>query len=206
MISCAIIGFGNWGKIIYKSILNNNSLQLKYIFYNKKINPKLVKKDIILSNNYKILNSGEIDLIFICANPDLNFKLTKHFLSKKINVFCEKPMAYKIDNIKQIIKLSELHKKLVIEDFIHTQNSNFVHFAKRFKTKYKKNNLETISFQFGNNGPIRENISPLWDWGPHIFSCLYILLSSFEKINLKKISLEKSKNGLKTNYYIELSD
>ena len=113
-------------------------------------------------------------------------------------------MAFKTENIKQIIKLSKQNKKLVIENFIHTKNSNFIHFVKLFKINFKKNIVETINFKFGNNGPIRKNISPLWDWGPHIFSCLYILLSSFEKISFKKINLERSKNGLKTNYYIEL--
>ena len=46
------------------------------------------------------------------------------------------------------------------------------------------------------NGPYRDGISPLMDWGPHAFGICYYLNSSLEIVDLKKVSQKKSEKWL----------
>ena len=83
MINCALVGFGRWGKIVYKSILKNKFLKLKYVCYNTKIEKNLIHKNIKITNNIDSIDFSKINLVFIAANPILNYKLCKFFFVKR---------------------------------------------------------------------------------------------------------------------------
>ena len=77
MINCALVGFGRWGKIIYKSIQKNNFLNLKYVCYNKTINNQIIDNNIIITNDINEIEFSKIALVFISADPNLNYTLSK---------------------------------------------------------------------------------------------------------------------------------
>ena len=95
-----IIGHGKWGKIISNQLLKLTDV--KFILRSK--------------DNYKDYIDN-IDWVFILTPDDTHYQITKFYLKKKINVFCEKPLCLKVDQGKELINLSKKNKvKLYIND------------------------------------------------------------------------------------------
>ena len=203
MINCALIGYGRWGKILYKNIYENKNLKLKVIFYNKSIDKKNIKSDVVLSKRYNNYNYQSIQLVFIAANAELNYKLCKFYLRKKINVFVEKPISISEKNLKELISIAKQNKCILHVDYIHLFNKNFINFSKIVKREIKKNLQANIKIKMGSNFFKKKKIDSFWDWGAHVFSILSKLL------NIKKIKVISFKknftNSYKVNYKIILS-
>jgi len=202
LINCALVGFGKWGKIIYKSIQKNNFLNLKYVCYNKTINKQIIDNNIIITNDINEIEFSKIDLVFISADPNLNYTLSKFFLIKEKNVFVEKPLATKMSQVKEILNLSRQSKLILHVNYIHIYNNNFIKFAKYFQTHYNKNIYQQLIFHFGSDGPVRKDLNTLWDWGPHVFSCLLLLIRRFDEFVIKEMKIKENNHKGKLNFYI----
>ena len=81
MKNVCLIGYGYWGKIVYKSL--------------KKI--KSIKKVLIIKSrkNKNTINLNNVDWVIITATNTSHFSLVKKYLNLKKNVFCEKPLTLK---------------------------------------------------------------------------------------------------------------
>ncbi|MDC3030213.1 Gfo/Idh/MocA family oxidoreductase [Candidatus Pelagibacter sp.] len=119
-IKIGIIGFGSWGKKIFKRLKKNKRIEIIFIETTKKKYSKLY---------------CEADWIYIATPFDTHFKIVRKFLLLKRNVFCEKPLSF---NKNQLSSLYNLAKKNKITLFVN--HIEFFKFKKK-KIKIKKNNL-----------------------------------------------------------------
>lgn len=95
-----VIGQGKWGQKVIKELQKISNI--KFIYNSK--------------SNYKKF-SEKISWVFILTPNESHYKIAKYFLNKKINVFCEKPLATKIYQAKNLIKLSDKNRcKLYVDD------------------------------------------------------------------------------------------
>ncbi len=95
-----VIGCGKWGKKIIKEL---EEISIIKFIYNSK-------------DDYKKFDKN-IDWIFILTPVNTHYRLAKFFIKKKINVFCEKPLTNKLEQAKDLIKLSRnLDCKMYIDD------------------------------------------------------------------------------------------
>jgi hypothetical protein len=95
-----VIGCGRWGKVIIKEL--NKISNIKFIYNSK--------------DDYKKI-SENIDWIFILTPDKTHYKIAKHFLEKKINVFCEKPLTIDFKKADYLINLSKkLKTNLYVDD------------------------------------------------------------------------------------------
>jgi virulence factor len=107
----AFIGIGNHSINNLYPILNYLNVDIKYIVsgsnetamsVNENFNNTIGTTDLDL-----VLNDPEINGVFICANPDSHFKLSKKVLKKGKNVFVEKPPCTTIDELKELIEIQK---------------------------------------------------------------------------------------------------
>lgn len=203
MINCALIGYGSWGKIIYRNIIANKNLNLKVIFYNKSIDAKNINSNIKISNNYIQFNYSKIRLIFIAVNSEKNYDLCKFFLLKKINVFIEKPITTNKKKIDELILLAKKNNCILHVDYIHLFNKNFLIFRKKVLNVMSINSKFNLKIIMGSNLSRVNQIDSYWDWGVHVFSILSNLISiDYQKLILLK---KKSKNSSKVNYVLKFN-
>ena len=114
-INTAIIGFGVVGKRRKFFIEKNKNYNLKYI---SDINFKknFLKKKIKFYKYYdEILNQKDLDVIFVTLPNYLAPIVTKKSLSKKLHVFCEKPPAKNLRDLKQVINIEKKNKGLKLK-------------------------------------------------------------------------------------------
>lgn len=150
-----IIGRGRWGKKVIKTLAQYSSV--KYI----------VGKN----TNYKKC-STDIDWIFILTPNNSHYRICKFFLKKKINVFCEKPLA---DSLRQAMKLYNIAKKnnviLYVDDIEMFKNKKIVFSINNSIQRKKKDK--------GSNYSLIERL---------FYHDAYLI---YEKLKNKKIKIRK---------------
>jgi len=184
-----IIGFGYWGKIIYKnlkilgyndiSICEINQVDLNQVF-NEDRN-KIVK-------NYKDL---DFDRVFVTTQTVEHFDICSFFIQKKIPVFCEKPLTESLTKSNILYELSEKFKTQLYVDWIFTKNEG-VEKIKEIINKKLFGELFSINMRSLNKGPVRFDVDSRIDLSVHDLSVVFFLLG--DKTITSKNNLDFKRN------------
>ena len=176
MKKVGVIGYGKWAKKVLPII------------------KKLCKVQFISNtkNPYKKQNL-KIDWVFVLTNNKSHYKIVKYFLSKRINVFCEKPLTESYINSKKLIDYSIKKKtKLFISEVELFKNKKI--------PKSDQFNIKRMKFE-----KIKKFSSPIiYRLAYHDF---YLLFENLKKETIKKISYKNQRKKMsikivteKTNY------
>ena len=113
-INCAIIGFGNIGKLQAKFLIKNKNTDLIYICEK---NIKIVQKNKNKYRNIKwplneneIFKDKRIDLVVISSYDNFHYSQILKAIKHNKHIFCEKPIC---QNLNQLRKINSLLKKNV---------------------------------------------------------------------------------------------
>lgn len=166
IINLALIGFGSFGKLYFKTIKKNDKFNLVNIFRKKKNNNSkfkiFSKKNIMLSN---------IDAAIVCTPVETHFKISKILIENKIPIILEKPAAKNMTEIKKLIKISKKNKTSVIINHSDLYNENLKFL---FSQKNLVGKISFVTANFGKYSLKYRNklYSPFKDWYPHIFASI----------------------------------
>jgi predicted dehydrogenase len=131
MIKVAIAGFGKIGRIRYEILSNDNDFQVIGIF-EKNINvliPEQIKR---YDNIDELILSGP-DAIFICAFNDVLASYTIKAIKYGIHVFCEKPPARSVEELKDVEKALSRSKSILKYGFNHRYHYSIMEAKKMIK-------------------------------------------------------------------------
>lgn len=160
MTTLALIGAGRWGKNYIKTIHSLPSCKLPDSF--------------IKTKNYKELFSFDnIDGVIIATPASTHFKIAKEFLEKGFNVLIEKPLTTNYKDALKLYGIIEKMKNVAMVGHIYLYNPAFLEVK---KLTHNIGQIKYISTEGMNYGPIRSDVSALWDWAPHDISMLIDLL------------------------------
>lgn len=170
MLNICLIGYGNWGKLLYKKL---NRIT------------KIIK--ILDSKNYSLKGLDKVDWIVIATPNKTHYKIIKDCLKIKKNVFCEKPLVFKYSQAIELYNLAEKNNsKIIVSDLSDYKRNIRIkkkeNLFKRFKNSREDNKMKTKRYDL------------LYRFAYHDIGYLY------KSIRRKKISLIKilsSKNFLK---------
>ena len=183
-----IIGYGYWGKIIKKNLLDLNFQNI-----------------IICDIRAGFLNYKEIEdvfAVFICTPLYSQFKIAEYFIKKKVHVFSEKIFTKKINYLKKIYYLSKKNNVHFQIGFLYLFNNNFFQ-IKEYLNKKKITKPIYIYSSRKNFGPVRHGDSSINDLLCHDISLLNNFLDlQHLKIN-KKILIRKDHQNIIDSYNIE---
>lgn len=162
MTTLALIGAGKWGKNYINTINNLSSCVLP--------------EEFIKTSNYKDLFAfNNINGVIIATPASTHFKIAKEFLKRGFNVLVEKPMTTNYKDALGLSEISRKYKNIFMVGHIYLYNPAFLMVKKLIKSIGK---IKYISTEGMNYGPIRKDVSALWDWGPHDISMAIDLLGS----------------------------
>lgn len=193
----AIIGCGYWGTNIVKTLV---SLKIKNIIcYDKDHgNLKKIKERFkTVKLNYKIkdiLNNEEIKIVFVCVPTYLIYKYAKLILKNKKNVFLEKPVSTSSKKILELIKLSKFYNVKIMTGYIYLYNK-YINYIKKQITTKRLGKINYVELNRKNYGPIRDDVSSLWDLASHDLSIIkYFFSGKIKKAQHLKSQITKKKN------------
>lgn len=114
-INTAIIGFGVVGKRRKFFIEKNKNYNLKYIS-DITFKSNFSKKNINYFKYYNdVLKQKDLDVVFVTLPNYLAPIVTQKSLKKKLHVFCEKPPAKNVRDLKSVINVEKKNKNLKLK-------------------------------------------------------------------------------------------
>jgi predicted dehydrogenase len=167
-----IVGLGYWGKIIL-----NNLRQLGYkditICELQEINWEDIGCKYKTVSDYKKLN---VDNVFVLTPATKHYEVCKYFLTKKINVFCEKPLDISTDKCQELFNIANKQKVHLFVDWLFLFNPAVHKLKEILNDLGKPRNIIANRMNFG---PIRYDVNARWDLASHDVSIINHLLDSF---------------------------
>ena len=185
MINIGIVGCGSWSDIIIKEINKNKKFNLTSIVCrNKKHKQKNLK---VFKTIDSMVKSNLNDCIYVAALPETNLEVIKVAKKKNIHLILEKPVSNSVKNFIELSKIASENKLIIYPNL----TNYFAHTFDELKNQLINNSskIKQIIIYEGNFGPFREKIHPIWDWGFHSISLLYLIFDDkeFKNITLKEI-------------------
>ena len=154
----------------------------------------------------KMIDSKNNHSIYVAAQPKLNLEIVKLIKNNKYPVILEKPVSDSLENNKELKRIIVENNLIVLPNLTNYFSESFLELKKITDEKYKK--IKEIIIYEGNYGPFRKNIHPVWDWGFHSISILYLLFKEdkFEDIKMEIIKSNNSNGkGIVSKFYFSIN-
>ena len=176
-VRIGLIGAGNWGKNYINTLKKNKKVSLKKIACkNLKEKQNLVENYEVTDNWHDITLSSEIDGIIIATPPKTHFEIASKAIKNGKPVIIEKPLTLNSKDANSLLRLSKKHQVIAKVNHVYLYHPLYRLLKKQIQNK---TNLKSIYSTGGNYGPFREDVSSLWDWGPHDLSMCLDILSEY---------------------------
>ena len=180
MINIAVIGTGRWGRNYIKTLdaLPNASITWACSRNEETVKDALqgIKSRPMITINYKeLLDDNNLNAVVIATDGATHYQIAKDALNAGKHVLSEKPLAFSSKKVEELAKLGFRNEKALIVSDIHRFNPGIT----KIKEDIKKGLFGKISYInifHSGNGPIREDMSALWDFFPHSASIILNLL------------------------------
>jgi len=189
MIKIGVIGYGYWGPNIVRNFQNIKGCQVKMVADLASRHLEGIKT----TQNYRdILKNPQIKAVAIATPAVTHYSLIKESLLAGKHVFTEKPLVLKVNQGKELIALAKRKKRTLMVG--HTFEYNPA--VRKIKEILKRGDLGKPLFIYSKRlslGPIRSDVSVIWDFAFHDISIITYLLdkepvrvSAREKYLLRK--------------------
>lgn len=179
MSKTALIGFGYWGKNLYRNLIN--VLGIDNVVIAERDRDKL--KEIIKTypnlkfclHHEELLNVKALNNVVIATPTPSHFELAKYFLEKGKNVLIEKPATMDYGQAKELGALAKEKGLVLITDYIFLYNPA----VEKIKSLIQKETLGSINYidcRRINLGIHQKETNVIWDLACHDISIVNYLI------------------------------
>ena len=185
----SLVGFGRFGKVYLKEILNN-----KKILCNSIIKKKKYKRNTFKKTNIKVLKITDklpldcTDAAIIASPTKEHYSNALLFVKKKIPVIIEKPVSDKLINIVKLNKICTKKNVSALVNYSDLYNDNLLFFLKNRKMIGK---IIKVKIIFHKRLNIYKTIRPVHDFLPHFFAVAKKLINIDGKFQIIKNEINK---------------
>lgn len=172
--SIGLIGFGQWGQAIARSISKYRNCKISAIVSSYRIDSEnLDKNSIVYGNSIDMYKSNSISAVIIANSPEKHCKEAFLALTQKLPTWIEKPLTLDPRESLMLLNFGKKQNSRVFVDHIFVHSIGWLIFK---EASLDLGQLTRIESAGGAPLPIRKLISPLWDWGPHDLSLVLDLV------------------------------
>ena len=179
MLRIGLIGCGYWGKNYLRIVNESPECIMKYCC---DLNSETLSKYSIKNTEikktvdyYDLLNDDSLDAIIISTPTKTHYQLAKEALKAGKHVLVEKPLTKNSFEAQALVDLAKDKNKILMVGHIFEFNPA-VNKIKEYLENHEFGEIYYFYFNRTGLGPIREDVSALWDLVPHDVSILLYLL------------------------------
>lgn len=187
MIKLALIGAGKWGRNYLDAIKNIPNAEIKYVVDSSPLPD--IPQGYILLKDYHELEKKNLGGVIIAVPAFLHYEIASFFIEKGIPVLIEKPLTSSLSQALDLKRIQEKSKGLAMVGHIHRYNPAFIKLCENLSKIGKIKHIDSEGMNFG---PFRDDVSALWDYGPHDISMITKILGTPVSIKAEGIG-EKDK-------------
>lgn len=132
-----------------------------------------------------------VDAVIVATPPSSHVQVAAAAVERGLPVLVEKPLSLDLAQARSLLRLAERKKACVLVDHVHLFSLAWERFQ---AAAGKLGGLKSLRTEGGNWGPFREDVGPLWDYGPHDVSfCLAVARRRVKSV-VKKVE-ERREGG-----------
>jgi predicted dehydrogenase len=159
---CAIIGNGRWAENYFDEASKINIFELKK-FNLPNIKPDNSNMRHACCSVLSEITAWEADLAIIATLPQAQHIIATHLIEQKLALILEKPFGTDTLNIHKLFQYVKRSSQPILVNHFHFFDEQLVNLHENIGGF----NIDRIEIYDGNNGPFRNRIPPLFDWGCH---------------------------------------
>ena len=182
--SIGLIGFGRWGQTIARSLDNNKNCKLSAIVSHYPVASDQLPKDCTAySTSVEMYQKHSISAVIIANSPKDHYQEALLALENNLPTWIEKPLTANPEESSDLLTVATRLNSRVFVDHIFVHSFGWSIFK---NASHDMGKLIRVQSKGGAPLPIRDSISPLWDWGPHDISLVLDL------VGMKPLSISAS--------------
>ena len=179
-LNIGIVGLGYWGPNFARIINQMEDVNLAWCCDINNIalsKFSLIYPQVKTANNVEpLLKDKDLHGVIIVTPAQEHFKLAKKFLLAGKDLLVEKPLTDDLKEAKSLVKIAKAKKRILMVDHTFLFNGAI----KKLKQLIDDQSLGKIYHIYGNYnalGPIRKDVSAMWDL-PHFIYVVNFLLKT----------------------------
>ena len=182
MIRVGLIGYGNYGKKYYDSIINDKKFKIIKILKKKKISSKL-----FTNNKNKFFKIKKIDLYIIASPTYTHFEYLNMIMKKNKHIIVEKPFIKSREEFLKLKDKLKKYKKIILINHTDLYSKTLLKIKEKIK---KTGKIKSVSLIYGKKDPyLFNNVKtssdlPFYEWLSHP---LAIINNFFKNYKFDKI-------------------
>jgi predicted dehydrogenase len=179
MIRIGVVGLGHWGPNLVRCFSELENCKVTAVCDQSQ--DQLLRMTsrfpgVYPAENFEtLLDRDMVDAVVIATPTSTHFKLASKALAHDLHVFVEKPLARTSEECRKLVDLANERNRLLFVGHV------FLHSAPVQKLRDlvlsgELGNINYISSRRLNLGPVRKDVSALFDLAPHDISMMLYLL------------------------------
>ncbi len=179
MIRIALVGYGHWGPNYLRNLQFIDGVEVAVVCDREaqalqKVS-KLFPHIKTTSHFSSVLDETKVDAVIIATPAATHYEMTKDSLKAGKHTLVEKPLALKVEEAQELVKLSQSSKKVLMVGHTFLYNPA-VRKMKEYVDRGALGKIYYLQAARTHLGLIRNDVSAVWDLAPHDISIFSYLL------------------------------
>ena len=173
-VRLGLAGAGRWGRNYIRTIAGLSGVRLARVASNNPATVDLLPPGCLLVGSWRdLLDPSGDDGVIVSTPPASHAEIACAAIMRGLPVLIEKPLALSTADARAIRDLANDRHVYAVVEHTHLFSPAF-RALKAFAMRH--GGAREIHGEAGNQGPYRDDVSVLWDWGPHdVAMCLDLM-------------------------------
>ena len=160
-----LVGAGRWGRNFISTLRAMPGLTLRRVASGNPETTAMIEADCTVHRDWQdLVASNDIEGVIIATPPATHAVVASRAITSGKAVLIEKPLTTDLQSALTLKALADAHRAIVLVDHIHLYNPAW---AALKNAAQHLGPLLNIRSEAGAPGPIRTDVTVLWDWAPH---------------------------------------
>ncbi|MDH3535434.1 MAG: Gfo/Idh/MocA family oxidoreductase, partial [Gammaproteobacteria bacterium] len=206
-VNLGLIGVGRWGTRYASTLPDIDGVNLSLVVSRNPATRDMVAPDCKIFHDWRdALDSEALDGLIVATPPETHYEIASACCALGIALLIEKPLTLSSTQARELQRQAKQRGLLIMVDHTHLFSSAYGTLKVLAPTLGKPLRIYAVG---SNNGPFREDVDALWDYGPHDVSmCLDLLGQDPVAIRAQLVSSPPATNshGMLVEIRLEFSD
>ncbi len=174
-IRIGVIGAGRWGPHLIRNFHSEQGSQVVAVADTSPVRLEAIRErypDVAVTSDVnQIFKNKDIDAVVVCTPTVTHYELAKQALVHGKHVFVEKPLARTVAECDSLLTQAKQAGKVIFVGHVFVYNPS-VQLVREYIRAGELGKIYHIQLTRTNLGPVRSDVSALWDLGSHDLSIL----------------------------------
>ena len=160
-----LVGAGRWGRNFISTLRDMPGLTLRRVASGNPATAAMIEADCTIHSDWQdLVASNDIEGVIIATPPATHAVIASQAIMSGKAVLIEKPLTTDLQSALSLKATADAHHAIALVNHIHLYSPAW---AALKNASQHLGPLLNVQSEAGAPGPIRTDVSVLWDWAPH---------------------------------------